>query len=210
MLNGVFEEIDIATRTVLHHWESLDHVTLDESYAGVPTSADEPYDYFHINSIKPTPDGHYLVSARHTWGVYKVDSTTGKILWRFGGKRSDFTIPSTAKFAWQHDVEYEDATTLRMFDNGTDGTVTVSKESQILWFRLNEHARTTTLIRRFTHPDKVSALAMGNAQRLSNGNVLVGWGTAQRISEFDADGTLLFDAKLPQLSYRAYRAVWRT
>ena len=139
-----------------------------------------------------------------------MDSTTGKILWRFGGKKSDFTIASTAKFAWQHDVEYEDATTLRMFDNGTDGTVTVSKESRSCGSVWTSTPRTTTLIWRFTHPDKVSALAMGNAQRLSNGNVMVGWGTAQRISEFDSDGTLLFDAKLPQLSYRAYRAVWRT
>lgn len=209
VLNGVFEEIDIATGAVLQHWESLDHVGLDESYAGVPTSADEPYDYFHINSVKQTPDGHFLVSARHTWGVYKIDSGTGTVLWRFGGKQSDFAIPSSAPFAWQHDVEFEDDTTLRMFDNGTDGTVTVTKESQILWFRINEHQKTATLLRRFTHPDRLSAKAMGNAQRLDNGNVLVGWGTAQRVSEISSDGELLFDAAHPQVSYRAYRAVWR-
>ena len=56
---------------------------------------------------------------------------------------------------------------------------------------------------------KISALAMGNAQRLDNGNLFVGWGTAQRISEFAEDGTLLFDATLPDVSYRAFRQVWR-
>ena len=50
---------------------------------------------------------------------------------------------------------------------------------------------------------------MGNAQRLDNGNLFVGWGTAQRISEFSDDGTLLFDATLPDVSYRAFRQVWR-
>jgi hypothetical protein len=50
---------------------------------------------------------------------------------------------------------------------------------------------------------------MGNAQRLENGNIFVGWGTAARISEFAADGTLLFDATLPNVSYRAYRQIWR-
>jgi len=59
------------------------------------------------------------------------------------------------------------------------------------------------------HPAKVSAHAMGNAQRLENGNIFVGWGTAARISEFAADGTLLFDATLPNVSYRAYRQIWR-
>jgi hypothetical protein len=58
-MNGVFEEVDIASGRVLQHWESLDHVDLDESYAFVPEDASEPYDYFHINSIKPTPDGRY-------------------------------------------------------------------------------------------------------------------------------------------------------
>ena len=46
---------------------------------------------------------------------------------------------------------------------------------------------------------------MGNAQRLENGNIFVGWGTGSRVSEFAADGTLLFDATLPNVSYRAYR-----
>ena len=96
-----------------------------------------------------------------------------------------------------------------MFDNGTDGTVAVTPQSQILWFRLDELAATATLVRRFTHPQKVSAEAMGNAQRLDNGNVMVGWGTAKRITEFDPDGTVVFDATLPDVTYRAYKSVWR-
>lgn len=209
VLNGVFEEIDLATGAVLHHWESLDHVDLAESHAGIPTDPAEPWDYFHINSAKPTPDGDVLISARHVWAVYKVGLDTGAVRWRLGGKRSDFHVPTAATFAWQHDAEFEDATTVRLFDNGTDGTVTVSKESQILWLKLDERRRQATLVRRFTHPDQVSALAMGNAQRLDNGNVMVGWGTAKRISEFDPYGELVFDATLPEMSYRAYRATWR-
>jgi hypothetical protein len=209
IMNGVFEEIDLATGTVLLHWESLDHVDVTESHAGVPKDPDEPYDYFHINSVNPTPDGHVIVSARHTWGLYKVDRTTGRVRWRLGGKRSDFHLPTAATFAWQHDVHFENATTLRLFDNGSDGTEAVTDESQVLWFSIKETARTARLERRLVHPAKVSAHAMGNAQRLENGNIFVGWGTAARISEFAADGTLLFDATLPNVSYRAYRQIWR-
>lgn len=111
VLNGIFEEIDVATGQVLHHWESLDHVGLDESYADVPTGADERYDYFHINSVKPTPDGEFLVSARHTWGIDKINPAGGGIRWRFGGKKTDFAIAHDARFAWQHDAQFEDATT---------------------------------------------------------------------------------------------------
>ena len=210
VMNGIFEEVDIATGAVLHHWESLDHVALTESHAGVPEDATtEPYDYFHINSVAPTPDGNVIISARHTWTVYKVDLATGRVRWRLGGKKSDFDLPGSATFAWQHDAQFEDPTTLRMFDNGTDGEQTVTDESQVLWFSIDEANREARLERRLVHPAKISSLAMGNAQRLDNGNLFVGWGTAQRISEFADDGTLLFDATLPDVSYRAFRQVWR-
>ncbi len=209
IMNGIFEEVDLATGEVLHHWESLDHVALTESHAGVPSDPTEPYDYFHINSVAPTPDGNVIISARHTWAVYKVDLATGAVRWRLGGKKSDFDLPGSATFAWQHDAQFEDPTTVRMFDNGSDGEVTVTDESQVLWFRVDEAAREARLVRRLVHPAKISAQAMGNAQRLDNGNLLVGWGTAKRVSEFADDGTLLFDATLPEVSYRAFRQVWR-
>lgn len=209
VMNGIFEEVDLATGKVLHHWESLDHVALTESHAGVPKDPTEPYDYFHINSVATAPDGNVIISARHTWTVYKVDLQTGNVRWRFGGKKSDFDLPASATFAWQHDAQFEDPHTLRMFDNGSDGSVTVTDESQVLWFSIDEAGRTARLKRRLVHPAKVSTIAMGNAQRLDNGNLFVGWGTAKRISEFADDGTLLFDATLPDVSYRGFRQVWR-
>ena len=50
------------------------------------------YDYLHLNSVEVDTDGNLLISARNTWTVYKVDRSTGAVLWRLGGKRSDFTI----------------------------------------------------------------------------------------------------------------------
>jgi hypothetical protein len=45
---GVAQEIDIATGSVVWEWHSLDHVPVTESYAAFPATG--PYDYFHINS----------------------------------------------------------------------------------------------------------------------------------------------------------------
>ena len=45
-----------------------------------------PYDYFHVNSIQQDTDGNLIVSGRNTWAAYKIDHTTGAVIWRLGGK----------------------------------------------------------------------------------------------------------------------------
>ena len=64
---------------------------LSDSYQPVPTSPSTPYDYFHINSVNLDTDGNLLISGRRTSTVYKVDRQTGNVIWRLGGKESDFT-----------------------------------------------------------------------------------------------------------------------
>ena len=122
VLEGVVQEIDIATGRVIFEWHSLDHVPLDESYAPVPP--DEPYDYFHINAVNLDNDGNLLISGRATWTVYKVDRQTGQILWRLGGKHSDFSFGQLARFVGQHDPLPAGENTIRLFDNETDGSHT--------------------------------------------------------------------------------------
>lgn len=163
VMNGVVEEVDLATGRVLLHWESLDHVDLAESHAGVPKDPTEPWDYFHVNSVNPTPDGDLVVSGRHTWGVYKVERGSGAVLWRLGGKRSDFDLPSSATFAWQHDAQFEAPNAVRLFDNASDGTVKTSNRSQVLWFTLDEARRRARLTRRFVHPDRRTLWATRSA-----------------------------------------------
>ena len=76
---------------------------------------------------------------------------------------------------------------------------------------VDERRRTATVVREFTHPDKVLAIAEGNAQMLPTGGMLVGWGMARRVSEIGPNGDLLFDLRLPRDTdtYRAYRMPWR-
>jgi hypothetical protein len=51
---------------------------------------------------------------------------------------------------------------------------------------------------------------MGNAQLLPNRNVVVGWGGTPFVSEFRRDGSVAFDARLPEggMNYRAFRFDW--
>jgi hypothetical protein len=80
----------------------------------------------------------------------------------------------------------------------------------VLWLDVDQSAKSATLRRRLAHhPDAVSAAASGNSQLLDNGNLVVGWGTAKRVSEFAPDGSLVFDASLPNMTYRCFRNGWR-
>ncbi len=211
VLDGVVQEIDVATGKVLFEWHSLDHVPLSDSYQPVPTSAATPYDYFHINSVNLDSDGNLLISARHTWTVYKVDRHSGNVIWRLGGKESDFQLGPGVQFAWQHNAlpETGQPNTIRIFDNHSNGAAG-SPPSRIIDVHLDQKAHTATLVSAVQHPDGLSAGSQGNAQRLPGGHLFVGWGQLGRFSEFDGAGNLLWDAQLPAGydTYRAYRSPW--
>ncbi|MEO3842146.1 arylsulfotransferase family protein [Streptomyces sp. B22F1] len=209
VLESVVWELDLATGEPLLEWRSLDHVPLQESDER-PTgrAGTRPFDYLHTNSVSLDTDGDLLVSAVGTSTVYKLDRETGEIVWRLGGKNSDFRLGAGARTIAQHDVVAVGDGTYRMFDNQnlhSDGY-----ESRVAWLRIDPRRGTAELERQLVHPDRVSTAVTGGSQGLPSGNTLVGWGSAGRISEFDAAGRLVFDAVFPEEygSYRTYRDGW--
>jgi hypothetical protein len=207
--DGIVQEIDVATGRVLLDWHSLDHVPLSDSYQPVPSRPGRPYDYFHVNSVSLAADGNVLISSRHTWTVYEVDRHTGRIVWRLGGKQSDFRLGPGVRFAWQHNPVSTGPDRLRIFDNESNGNP-IRHSSRIITVRLDRRTMTATLVRSLEFPDGLSVPSQGNSERLSNGDLFVGWGRLGSLSEFAPDGRLLFDAKLPPGydTYRAYRFPW--
>jgi hypothetical protein len=216
--DGIVQEVDIKTKRVLFEWHSYPQVGVAESYAPAPPAkqgAKAPiYDYFHINSIEPEANGNFLVSARNTHTLYEIDRKTKKILWRLGGKKSDFKMGPGTNFEWQHDARRQADGTITIFDNGA--APPVEKFTRVLVLRVNTAAKKATLVRSYHHPDRLLAPFEGNAQFLPNGNVFVGWGAQPYVSELSKTGTLLFDVyfgahKPPGKdadTYRAYRFTW--
>ncbi len=201
--DAIFQEIELSSGRVLLEWHSLDHIALQESYA--PVTPD--WDFFHINSVDLDGDGNLLVSGRSTHTIYKLDRT-GTILWRLGGRRSDFAMGAGSVFAWQHHARRQADGTLSLFDNGA--APAVERLSRGLVLDLDERAMTVTLRAQYTHAG-ILAGSQGSVQLLSNGNVFVGWGEVPRVSEFDHAGRIVFDAVLGETyqSYRAVRLPWR-
>jgi hypothetical protein len=210
--DGIAQEIDIATGKVLWQWDSLDHVPLSESYIPVPSDPSKPWDYFHINAVNPDTDGNLLVDGRGTSTVYKVSHQTGSVIWRLGGKSSDFQLGPGVQFNGQHNPlpETGQPNTYRIFDNGNGGGPATGKPSRVIDVKIDTAAKTATLIDSVEHPAGVIANSQGSSQRLGNGNLFVGWGSVGRLSEFDSSGNLLWDGQVPTGydSYRGYRSPW--
>jgi hypothetical protein len=218
IFDGIIQELDIKTGRVLFEWHSYPEVGIQESYAKPPSAKKgakaPPYDYFHVNSIDEEPNGNLLVSARNTDTVYEISRRTGKIIWRLGGKKSDFAMGRGTRFFWQHDARRHADGTITIFDNGS--MPPMEKFSRVLVLRVDQNTRKATLMRRYSHPKRLLVPFEGNAQFLPDGHVFVCWGALPYLTEFDARGRVLFDAYFgrgkPPLkdadTYRAFRLPW--
>jgi hypothetical protein len=218
VINGVVQEINIATGQVLFQWNSEDHVPFSQSEQPLPASASTPWDWFHINAIKLDTNGNLLIDARDTWTTYEVDPNSGNILWQLGGKDSSFKLEAAPGqvldsaneiFAWQHDPEALGNNTYTFFDNDSTGTPLLPY-SRAVTVKLNPWTKVATLVASDNQPEGQSAASQGNAQTTPRGNLVVGWGALPYFSEFSPSGQLIFNAELPAgvNTYRAYQFPW--
>jgi Arylsulfotransferase (ASST) len=130
VIDGLVQEIDIRTGRVLFQWDSAGHVPYADSYVPRPSSANMPWDWFHINAVHLDTDGNLLVGSRNTWATFKVNRHTGQIMWQLGGRHSSFTLSAAPGqvldrdgkiFAWQHDPEAIGGGTYTFFDDESSG-----------------------------------------------------------------------------------------
>jgi hypothetical protein len=207
---GVVQEIDVATGKLLLQWRSKDHVSVQDSYhLPPPPSPRVAWDYFHVNGISVDPsDQNLLISSRNTWTIYKVHRHTGELIWRLGGKRSDFEIEPQAHFAFQHHITAHPGGLLTIFDN-EGGPPREASQSRGLVVKVDERRRRVTFVRQYLHDPAVSSPALGSVQELDGGRMFVGWGDSGYFTEYDHEGRVTVDGRLAgSLSYRAFQAPW--
>jgi hypothetical protein len=208
-VEGVIQEIDIHTGMVMWEWHSLGNVAVSESYSKLPALATAPYDYFHINSLKSDSHGNLLISARNTWGLYDISASTGRVMWRLGGKKSSFALGPNVAFAYQHDAEWLAGGQISLFDD--EGAPTVKAPSRGEIVKLDLKRRTATLVSQLVRaPGPLITGSQGNVQPLAGGGWMIGWGGLPNFTEFNARGQAIYDAQLPrgEFSYRVYRQPW--
>jgi hypothetical protein len=195
---------------------------------GTGHNSTDSLDYFHINSVDRDENHNYLVSGRHTSTIYKINGTSGNIIWRLGGKNSNFTFGPGASFGLQHHARFESRSKdgaieiISLFDNsgsqvdgGSFGEYINKSSGKLL--TLNTKTWTAKLIQEFPAPDNIFAFSQGGTQILPNGNAFVNWGSAGAITEFSPNGTVIFHAYLDSgdlwtnghvQNYRGFRFNW--
>ena len=73
---------------------------------------------------------------------------------------------------------------------------------------------TETLVRQYPAPGQVESTSQGSFRLQPNGDYFAGWGDQPEFTEFASDGTIVYDAELPNssggtiTSYRAVRSPW--
>lgn len=230
--NGMFQKIDVETGELLFEWSALDNIPLAESMVplgqtvgaagGHGLDVGGSWDYLHLNSIDENADGDFLLSGRHTCALYKISGEDGRILWRLGGKASDFELGENVTFGYQHHARwhFSNATTdiISFFDNAYDGHHQTAHSSSAKIIKL-DHTTTPPRASLLSHflptPGQGFSATQGNIQILGgpdadplNSNVLVGWGSQPVVTEHLPTGEIVFKATVTTPGaniYRAYR-----
>ncbi|MHB8242393.1 MAG: arylsulfotransferase family protein [Solirubrobacteraceae bacterium] len=205
----LLQELDLRTGLVRREWHSLDHIRLGDSYStATHASVAWPFDYFHLNTIDQLASGKTLISARNTWALYELNTQTGQVLTRIGGRHSDVKLGAGAATAFQHDATVLANGAISVFDNGA--VPKVHPQSRGLVLAVNPTAKSDTVLAQYEHPTPLSAGSQGNIQALSNGDMFIGWGASPYFTEFNSSGTVITDIHMhgSYQSYRAYRFPW--
>jgi hypothetical protein len=192
----------IRTGKVLFQWRSLPQVPVSQTHQQAPSVSGGGWDYFHGNSIAQDTDGNLIVSARNTWGIYKINVRTGGIMWQVGANGDSQLGPP---WCWQHDVTPLGHNEYAVFD---DGTLCHPARGLIIRVDPTRHPAGVTLIRAVAHHPSIYSQFLGSAQLLRGGDELVGWGNVPAITEFGPYGGVRMDLSLTNASYRGFRFAW--
>ena len=219
-----FKEVDLATGEVLFEWNGHGHIRLDEGTIQpglcdrtLPSGYDSP----HTNAIDKFDDGDYLLSGRHTDTIYKISHHDGSIVWRLGGKTSDFHFQSEdATFRRQHYAKFmsqnDSHTVISMFDNSVgnapnDDFEHARSRGLILALRTDTTPMTAEVVQTYELSERRRIRAKGDMQILPNNNAFICWSKRSELSEHSSDGKVLMDAAFKPDhvdTYRGYKFPW--
>jgi Arylsulfotransferase (ASST)/Secretion system C-terminal sorting domain/Bacterial Ig-like domain len=215
-------------KNVIFEWRCLDYIPITNSTNSSDSSdvdlTQQQVHYATLNGFDLDNDGNILASFREFSEIMKISRTTGQILWRMGGKSTEFTFynehPENYPFYYsrQHNVERLPNGDISIFDNGD-----LYKNSRAAEYSVDEINKTATLVSEFHYPASLGRIASalaGNAEKLPNGGWFVSYGMLypapigqlqHNIVESHSDSSLALVITLPPniLAYRAYKLPWK-
>ena len=202
-VRGIVVEYHLPGRQPLL-WNTFDHFLVTDGASDVSFTA-PTVNPWHGNAIDIDHDGNLLVSFRNMDEITKINSETGAILWRLGGKNNEFTFINDGLngFSHQHGIRRLPNGDIILFDNGNLHNPSMSRAVE---YKLDEVNKTAELVWEYRPDPPLYGFALGFAQRLTNGNTLICFGTAQHIIEVDPGGKKHWEVRIGDAGRFAYRA----
>ena len=188
---------------VLQTWSALDFVAPDED-PNILGDAGEyvlppKQDYLHANSVCMCPDGNYLISFNKNSQVWKVDSRTGKLLFRLG-RNGNVALDDSAAFSDRQHSAYENADGgTVIFDNGFSTHV-----SRVIEYKVDGSGRKAQVLHCVNLPSEDFTRNQGGAEILDGGRVLYAATLSKNIGIMDMNGNLMWHFHTSHPIYRAY------
>lgn len=161
---------------------------------------DNRKEWAHMNALRMTRDGHWLVSFRMTSTVAKLHRETGAVLWQWGPGQTSH----------QHDARELDNGNILIFDNG------VHRIRMPGFARVVEiDPATNEIVWQYT--DRVllafQSFMGGGAQRLANGNTFITEAASGRLFQVTVDGETVWEWVNPVLNRSSFGptpVIWRS
>ena len=209
--DGVIQEVR-GDNTAIWTWTMSDHFdpassSFPVNFSTTPGFETKGWDVFHINAIDrvtssvPGDDGDYVVTVRHMDGVFRVDHPSGNVRWTLGtpastdggAKQLDIIGDPYGGPKRPHDARLN-GDVLTMFDN----QAATGRSSRAVAYRIDEAARTATMLWEFRNPAPFTGDTLGSVQDTGD-SILVNWGAGLQplIEEFSLGGTSLMSIRLP-------------
>ena len=172
---NIVQELDV-NKNVVFEWHAIDHFQfddVDENWLFNPFNVD----WTHSNALELDDDGNILLSSRHFNEITKINRSDSSVMWRFGGKRNEFTfLNDTTPFLGQHDIRRLDNGDVSLYDNGYHSTSAPWHPARAQEYTLDEVSKTAFLSFAYIHDSAMYSRATGNFQHMPNGNALVNYG----------------------------------
>lgn len=172
---------EIKDGKVVFEWRSSEHSELYDYVENLKAlSKEEANDYLHINKVIVDPsDNNIIASFRNISTILKIDRKTGDIIWALGGKKDNFNLKESEKFAYQHSLSFTSDHSLLIYDNGDNRPVLgIKNQSKVVKINLDEENYKVNSYQSYELKN-VYSMAMGSVQVVDEENevYLISYGT---------------------------------
>ncbi|MEN2487519.1 aryl-sulfate sulfotransferase [Flavobacterium sp. B11] len=124
-------------------------------------------DWTHANSLSYDKDGNFLISFYNNGQIWKIDSKTGKVIWKLG-KGGTMKMASDTNFSQAHAAHIDQEGSLLFFDNGVD-----IKQSSVFALKVDEKNNDVKLDFHIKLPKDIYNDRMGSAYMINKDLFLV-------------------------------------